>query len=80
MAGQLVESLHDDFDPEGFQDSYRERVLELIKTKASGKEPELPEPEEREEAPDLAAALEASLGASGNGRRSTKRRKSKAKR
>jgi len=80
MAGQLVESLHEDFDPDGFQDSYRERVLELIKTKAAGKEPELPEPEEREEAPDLAAALEASLGASGNGRRSTKRRKSKAKR
>ena len=69
-----------DFDPSAFQDSYRERVLELIETKASGKEPELPEPEEREEATDLAAALEASLGASGNGgRRSTKRRKSKAK-
>ncbi len=80
MAGQLVESLHEDFDPDGFHDSYRERVLELIKTKAAGKEPELPEPDEREEAPDLAAALEASLGASGNGRRSTKRRKSKAKR
>jgi DNA end-binding protein Ku len=80
MAGQLVESLYEAFDPSAFHDSYRERVLQLVETKASGKEPELPEPEEREEAPDLAAALEASLGASGNsGRRSTKRRKSKAK-
>jgi DNA end-binding protein Ku len=95
MAGQLVESLHDDFDPGSFQDGYRERVLELIETKASGKEPELPEPEESEEAPDLAAALEASLKGSGNGGRSrgsskrdsgktgsgsSKRRRSKAKR
>jgi len=80
MAGQLVESLYEDFDPSAFHDSYRERVLQLVETKASGKEPELPEPEEREEAPDLTAALEASLGATGNGdRRSTKRRKSKAK-
>jgi non-homologous end joining protein Ku len=69
-------------------------VLKLIETKASGKEPELPEPEEREEAPDLAAALEASLAGSADGGRrgssskrgsattrggSTKRRRSKAK-
>ncbi len=80
MAGQLVESLHEDYDADAFHDSYRERVLELIETKAAGKEPDLPAPEEREAAPDLAAALEASLGASGNGGRgSTKRRKSKAK-
>ena len=68
MAGQLVESLHEDFDADAFHDSYRERVLELIETKAAGKEPDLPAPEEREAAPDLAAALEASLGASGERR------------
>jgi DNA end-binding protein Ku len=70
MAGQLVESLHEDFDPTAFQDSYRERVLALIEAKASGEEPELPQAEEREQAPDLAAALQASLSASGNGGRS----------
>jgi DNA end-binding protein Ku len=80
MAGQLVESLHEQFDPKSFQDSYRDRVLELIESKASGKEPELPEVQEREGQPDLFKALEASLGASGNGsseRRSSGRASSK---
>jgi DNA end-binding protein Ku len=64
MAGKLVDSLHDRFDPDAFHDSYRERVLELIDAKASGKEPELPEVEEEQDSTDLAAALEASLGGS----------------
>jgi DNA end-binding protein Ku len=63
MAGKLVDSLHERFDPDAFHDSYRERVLQLIETKASGKEPELPEVEE-EDSTDLAAALEASLSGS----------------
>jgi DNA end-binding protein Ku len=83
MAGKLVDSLHEEFDPGAFDDSYRKRVLELIETKASGKEPELPEPEDRGDVPDLAAALEASLQSSGkrssagegsSGKRSTNRR------
>jgi DNA end-binding protein Ku len=74
MAGKLVESLHEQFRPEAFEDGYRERVLDLIETKARGEEPAPPEPEPREEAPDLMAALEASLGgssssSSGSGRR-----------
>jgi DNA end-binding protein Ku len=68
MAGKLVESLHERFDPDAFHDSYRERVLKLIETKASGKEPELPEIEAQQDSTDLAAALEASLGGSGKGR------------
>jgi DNA end-binding protein Ku len=64
MAGQLVDSLQGRFEPEAFEDRYRERVLELIETKASGREPELPELEEQQNETDLAAALEASLGAS----------------
>ena len=63
MAGKLVDSLHERFDPDAFHDSYRERVLELIETKASGKEPELPEIEASRTSTDLAAALEASLAA-----------------
>ena len=66
MAATLVESLHDDFKPESFQDDYRERVLELIAAKARGEEPDLPEPAEEPEGTDLAAALEASLGKAKN--------------
>jgi DNA end-binding protein Ku len=61
MAGKLVESLHDTFDPDQFEDSYRDRVLELIEAKARGEEPDLHEEPEGPESDDLAAALEASL-------------------
>jgi DNA end-binding protein Ku len=61
MAGTLVESLHEEFEPESFTDGYRERVLKLIDAKARGEEPDLPEASESAEMPDLEAALEASL-------------------
>lgn len=73
MASTLVDSLHDRFDPTSFRDSYRDRVMDLIETKARGEEPDLPEAPEPEEAPDLMAALEASLTASSS------RKKSKAR-
>jgi DNA end-binding protein Ku len=64
MAAQLVDSLHRDFDPTDYEDTYREAVLELIQRKARGEEIE-PEPEEPEEqTDDLLAALEASLKSS----------------
>jgi DNA end-binding protein Ku len=62
MAGQLVESLHRNFDPTDYEDTYREAVLELIERKAKGEELEPPEPEAEEEPDDLMAALQASLG------------------
>jgi DNA end-binding protein Ku len=68
MAGKLVESLHERFDPDAFEDHYRQRVLELIETKASGREPDLPEPVPEQDSTDLEAALEASLGGSGKRR------------
>jgi DNA end-binding protein Ku len=61
MAEQLVESLHEEFAPTDYEDTYREAVLDLIDRKAKGKKIERPEFEEREETDDLAAALEASL-------------------
>jgi DNA end-binding protein Ku len=61
MAEQLVDSLHEKFDPTDYEDTYREAVLDLIDRKAKGKKIERPEFEEREETDDLAAALEASL-------------------
>jgi DNA end-binding protein Ku len=67
MAGQLVESLEEDFDPAAYSDTYREAVLDLIKRKAAGEEIDLLEHEEPEHGEDLLAALQASLG--GNGKR-----------
>jgi DNA end-binding protein Ku len=62
MAQQLIESLSAEFDPARFKDEYRERVLELIERKAAGEEIAVaPEAEESAPAPDLMAALEASL-------------------
>jgi DNA end-binding protein Ku len=64
MAKRLIESLHVDFDPEDYEDTYRESVLALIKRKAKGKEIDLTAQEEPEHGDDLAAALEASLAGS----------------
>jgi DNA end-binding protein Ku len=90
MAKQLIESLSGDFDPTGYRDEYRERVLELIEKKAAGETItiEAPEPE-RKEVPDLMAALEASIAASksppkkkapsSNGSGASKKKKTAAK-
>jgi DNA end-binding protein Ku len=61
MASKLVDSLAGEFEPEKYEDTYREAVMKLIDAKAKGEEFELPEPEKREETDDLLAALEASL-------------------
>src|SRR5436305_14419511 len=64
MAEQLIESLSAHFEPEKFRDEYRDRVLELIERKAAGEEIAVqPQAEEPAPAPDLMAALEASLAA-----------------
>jgi DNA end-binding protein Ku len=64
MAEQLIESLSGEFEPSKFHDEYRERVLNLIERKAAGEEIAVqPEAEEPVAAPDLMAALEASLAA-----------------
>jgi len=90
MAKQLIESLSGDFDPTGYTDEYRERVLELIERKAAGETitVEAPEPE-RKEVPDLMAALEASIAGAksppkkrtraSNGSGSAKKKKTAAK-
>ncbi len=75
MASRLVDSLYEDFDPTAYEDEYRAAVLDLIERKAAGKEIDLAAQEEPEHGDDLAAALEASIGA-GNGGGG---RKSKAK-
>jgi DNA end-binding protein Ku len=62
MAQQLIDSLSAEFDPTKYHDEYRERVLDLIERKAAGEEIAVqPQAEEETPAPDLMAALEASL-------------------
>src|SRR3984957_17719480 len=64
MAQQLIESLAGAFDPTKYHDEYRERVLDLIERKAAGEQIAVqPQAEEAAPAPDLMAALEASLAA-----------------
>jgi DNA end-binding protein Ku len=64
MAEQLIASLSSQFEPDKFHDEYRERVIDLIERKAAGEVIEIqPQVEEAAPAPDLMAALEASLAA-----------------
>ena len=64
MANQLIDTLSTGFDPSKYRDEYRDRVLALIERKAAGEEITVaPEVEEPAAAPDLMAALEASLAA-----------------
>ena len=64
MASQLIDSLSTEFDPTRYEDTYREKVLELIEKKAQGQEIVAPEePKAATPVVDLMAALEASLAA-----------------
>ncbi|MDH3679742.1 MAG: Ku protein [Acidimicrobiia bacterium] len=72
MAAQLIDSLTSDFEPERYEDSYREQVLELLEAKAAGEVTsiEAPAAAEDEGVVDLLAALEASVSAAKESRRS----------
>jgi DNA end-binding protein Ku len=63
MAEQLIESLTEPFEPERYEDTYRNQVLELIDRKAAGEEEVVaaPAPAAEEKVVDLMAALEASV-------------------
>ncbi|BBY57660.1 non-homologous end joining protein Ku [Mycolicibacterium sarraceniae] len=66
MAGQVVDSMSDDFHPEQFRDTYQEQLLELVQAKLEGGEAftteEQPaELDETEDVSDLLAKLEASV-------------------
>jgi DNA end-binding protein Ku len=47
MAEQLVHALEGDFNPNEFHDEYRERVMELVRTKARGGKIKLEKPKKR---------------------------------
>jgi DNA end-binding protein Ku len=62
QAVTLIESLKRDFEPENYEDEHRKRLLAIIERKRKGQEIVIPdEPETPAAAPDLMAALEASI-------------------
>lgn len=62
MATQLVESLTEPFEPEKFEDTHRNEVLDLIDRKAAGEDVvAAPAPVAEDKVVDLMAALEASV-------------------
>jgi DNA end-binding protein Ku len=65
MAAKLVESLSASFEPEKYEDTHRQALLELVDRKAKGETIEPPSRERPEETDDLMAALEASLAGAG---------------
>ena len=73
MAGQVVESMTDDFKPDQFRDDYQEQLHELVQAKLEGGEAFTVEEqptdldESTEDVSDLLAKLEASVKARGSG-------------
>jgi DNA end-binding protein Ku len=66
MAGQVVESMADDFHPEQYTDTYQEQLTELVESKLAGGQafttPDAPARlDETEDVSDLLAKLEASV-------------------
>jgi DNA end-binding protein Ku len=79
MAKSLVDSMAGDFDPDQFDDGYRDAMRRLIDAKAEGAElPERPEPK-REEVLDLMTALQQSVeAAKSSGRGGASKRSAKS--
>jgi DNA end-binding protein Ku len=70
-----VSSLRTELDPSEYDDTYRERVLEVVEAKAQGKQIVVPEAAEDTSDTDLMALLEQSV----SGARKTKKPKAKAR-
>ncbi len=61
MAEDLIGAYTSDFEPERYEDTYRERLLAIVEQKRQGKTTKAPEPAAAPAAPDLLSALTASL-------------------
>jgi DNA end-binding protein Ku len=84
MAGQVVESMVEDFNPDRYHDDYQEQLRELVEAKLEGGEAftvedKPKELDETEDVSDLLAKLEASVKArSGDGKAPPKKAPAKA--
>lgn len=85
MAGQVVESMTDDFHPEQFRDDYQEQLHELVQAKLEGGEAFTTEEQvsenldETDDVSDLLAKLEASVKARQSGAAKAPAKKTVAK-
>jgi DNA end-binding protein Ku len=61
LASQLIDSITKPFDPEAFEDNYRNELLKIIKAKAEGKEIVAPPEVETGKVINLMEALKSSL-------------------
>jgi DNA end-binding protein Ku len=69
MAAQLIDTLHEKFKPENYEDEYRKAVLEVVKRKATGEDIVAADEPAADDSADLMATLRASLdGAKKGGR------------
>ena len=69
MAQRLIDTLHERFDPERYEDEYRQAVLGVLERKAKGEEIAVTEEPASDASDDLMAVLEASLGGAKKGGR-----------
>jgi DNA end-binding protein Ku len=70
MAEQLISSMAGEFDPDAYHDEYRDALMGVIEAKVSGQKPEPAARTEPTRIGDLMAALEASVAAARDARRS----------
>lgn len=75
LALSLIERFTGEFEPGRYKDTYRDRLLDVVRRKRRGEAIEAPEVEEGEEPPDLLAALRESVEQAkrGGARRSASR-------
>jgi DNA end-binding protein Ku len=69
MAEQLISSMADTFDPTAYRDEYRDALMGVIEAKVAGEKPQPAEKAEPTRIGDLMAALEASVAAAREARR-----------
>ena len=74
MAEDLIGAYTTDFEPERYQDTYRERLLAIVEQKRQGKTTKAPEPAAAPAAPDLLSALTASLDVARKDRAAAKKK------
>jgi DNA end-binding protein Ku len=75
MATALIEQFKGTFEPERYEDTYREALCDIIRAKRKGETIEAAPVETEEEPTDLLAALKASVEAAKKGRGSSVRAK-----
>ncbi|MGI9112035.1 MAG: Ku protein, partial [Gaiellaceae bacterium] len=76
MATALIEQFTGPFEPERYEDTYREALCKVIKAKRKGETITAPEPESDEEPADLLVALKASVEAAKQTKASTSTKRS----